>query len=76
MAATPARPRAVEEAMVGRPWSETTIRMAQVVMDKAFSPLSDMRASAAYRRTVARNLLLKCFLETNEEAALTRLVPA
>jgi len=45
-------------------------------MDNAFFPLSDMRASAAYRRTVARNLLLKCFLETTEEAALTRLVPA
>ena len=45
-------------------------------MDSAFSPLSDMRASAGYRRNVARNLLLKCFLETNEKAAVTRLVPA
>jgi xanthine dehydrogenase small subunit len=76
MAATPARAHMVEEALIGRPWTEATIRMAQVMMDKAFSPLSDMRASAAYRRTVARNLLLKCFLETNEEAAVTRLVPA
>jgi xanthine dehydrogenase small subunit len=76
MAATPARARTVEEALTGRPWTEATIRMAQLVMDSAFSPLSDMRASAAYRRTVARNLLLKCFLETSGEAALTRLVPA
>jgi xanthine dehydrogenase small subunit len=76
MAATPARARAVEDALTGRPWTEATVRMGQVVMDSAFSPLSDMRASAAYRRTVARNLLLKCFLETREEAALTRLVPA
>jgi xanthine dehydrogenase small subunit len=76
MAATPARARAVEDALIGRPWTEATIRMAQTVMDIAFSPLSDMRASAAYRRTVARNLLLKCFLETSEEAAVTRLVPA
>jgi xanthine dehydrogenase small subunit len=76
MAATPARATAVEEALTGRPWTEPTIRMAQVIMDKAFSPLSDMRASAAYRRTVARNLLLKCFLETREEEAVTRLVPA
>jgi xanthine dehydrogenase small subunit len=50
--------------------------MAQVAMDDAFSPLSDMRASAAYRRIVARNLLQKCFLETSEGAAATRLVPA
>jgi xanthine dehydrogenase small subunit len=76
MAATPARARAVEDVLTGRKWTEATIRMAQAVMDDAFSPLSDMRASAAYRRTVARNLLLKCFLETSEEAAVTRLVPA
>ena len=76
MAATPIRPVAVEEALQDRPWTPATIRMAQAVMDNAFTPLSDMRASAAYRRTVARNLLLKCFVETTEEAALTRLVPA
>ena len=76
MAATPARPDAVEKALTGRPWTEATIRTAQAVMDNAFAPLSDMRASAAYRRTVARNLLLKCFLETSGEAAVTRLVPA
>ena len=76
MAATPARPVAVEEALTGRPWTEATVRSAQNVMDAAFSPLSDIRASAAYRRTVARNLLLKCFLETSQEAVVTRLVPA
>ena len=76
MAATPARARTVEGFLTGRPWTEATIRVAQGVMDDAFSPLSDMRASAAYRRTVARNLLLKCFLETSGEAAVTRLVPA
>jgi xanthine dehydrogenase small subunit len=76
MAATPARARAVEDVLIGRPWTEATVRMAQEIMDKAFSPLSDMRASGVYRRTVARNLLFKCFLETSEEAAVTRLVPA
>jgi xanthine dehydrogenase small subunit len=75
MAATPARAHAVEEALTGRPWTATNIRTAQLVMDNAFSPLSDMRASASYRRTVARNLLLKCFLETSEEAVVTRLAP-
>jgi xanthine dehydrogenase small subunit len=52
------------------------VRNAQVVMDSALSPLSDMRASALYRRTVARNLLMKCFLETCGEAAVTRLALA
>jgi xanthine dehydrogenase small subunit len=76
MAATPVRARAVEAVLTGRPWTDATIRMAQGAMDTAFSPLSDMRASATYRTTIARNLLLKCFLETSEEAAVTRLVPA
>ena len=76
MSATPARATPVEEALIGCPWTASTIQAAQSAMDNAFSPLSDMRASAAYRRTVARNLLLKCFVETSEEAAVTRLAPA
>jgi xanthine dehydrogenase small subunit len=76
MAATPVRVRAVEEALVGRPWTEATVRLAQAVLDGALTPLSDMRASAGYRRTVARNLLFKCFLETGATTAVTRLVPA
>ncbi len=76
MAATPVRAHTMEAALTGRPWTEATVRMGQAAMDEAFSPLSDMRASAAYRRVVARNLLLKCFLETSGKAAATRLVPA
>jgi xanthine dehydrogenase small subunit len=76
MAATPARALSVEAALNGRPWTEATVRIAQPIMDTAFTPLSDMRASAGYRRAVARNLLWKCFLETSGEAATTRLVPA
>ena len=47
-------------------------------LDTEFSPISDMRAGAAYRRMVARNLLYKCFLETcAPEPMRTRLtVPA
>jgi xanthine dehydrogenase small subunit len=76
MAATPARPIAVEQALIGRPWTAATIHAAQAALDHAFTPLSDMRASAAYRRTVARNLLMKLYLETSEGAAATRLVSA
>ena len=76
MAATPMRLRPVEDALIGRAWAEPTVRMAQSVLDGSMTPLSDWRASAAYRRTVARNLLLKFFLETNKEAAVTRLVSA
>jgi xanthine dehydrogenase small subunit len=76
MAATPVRVTAAEEALTGRLWSAAAVRMAQSILDSAMAPLSDMRASAEYRRTVARNLLMKFYLETTEEAAVTRLAMA
>ncbi len=63
MAATPARALRAEAALIGRPWTEPTIRTAMDALDTDFTPLSDMRASATYRRTVGRNLLMKLFLE-------------
>ena len=47
-----------------------------MVMDDSFSPPVRHARQRLYRRTVARNLLLKCYLETSAEAALTRLMPA
>lgn len=76
MAATPLRLASVEAALIGRLWTEATLRSAQELLDSAMQPLSDMRASAAYRRIVARNLLMKFFLETSGQAAVTRLAPA
>ncbi|MCU0908771.1 MAG: xanthine dehydrogenase small subunit [Rhodobacteraceae bacterium] len=62
MAATPRRARAVEAVLIGRPWTEATIRAAMGVFADDYQPISDMRASAAYRQTVARNLLLRAWL--------------
>jgi xanthine dehydrogenase small subunit len=77
MAATPARARATEQTLLGQMWSEASVQAAMEVLDTEFSPLSDMRASAAYRRIVARNLLYKCFLETAApESEPTRLMVA
>ncbi len=64
MAATPKRARAVEEALRGKPWTEDTVEAANGAYDADFSPLSDMRASAEYRTLVAKNLLLRFFMET------------
>jgi xanthine dehydrogenase small subunit len=75
MAATPLRLVPIETHLVGRVWSEATLVEAQDMLDRSMSPLSDMRASALYRRTIARNLLKKFFLETSGEAAVTRLEP-
>jgi xanthine dehydrogenase small subunit len=77
VAATPARARRAEAALLGQPWSEATVQAAMAALDSDFAPISDMRASAAYRRSVTRNLLYKLFLETTAAAPRTRLeVPA
>lgn len=62
MAGIPARARAAEAALRGKPFSEASIRDAMAALAEDFSPLSDMRASAHYRLTVARNLLLRFYL--------------
>ncbi|MEO8243812.1 MAG: xanthine dehydrogenase small subunit [bacterium] len=61
MAGIPKRAAAVEAALLGRAWSEATVRTAMAEMTKDFQPLSDMRASADYRMLGARNLLLRYF---------------
>lgn len=64
--ATPTRAPGAEAALLGQAWTEAIIRNAMTALDQDFSPISDMRASAWYRRTAARNLLMKLFLETSE----------
>jgi len=49
VAATPLRAVATEDALVGRPWSETTVRAAAAVLAGEGTPMDDHRASAAYR---------------------------
>jgi xanthine dehydrogenase small subunit len=72
MAAIPRRATTVEEALTGRPWTAETLRAAMAALDAAFTPLSDMRASADYRTLVARNLLLKFYLEHPAETEAAR----
>jgi xanthine dehydrogenase small subunit len=68
MAATPKRAPATEAALAGKPWSEATARAAMAALAADYTPLTDMRASADYRATVARNLLYRFFLETRPVA--------
>jgi xanthine dehydrogenase small subunit len=69
MAAIPKRARACEAALAGKPWTEQSVASVLPLLDAEFTPLSDMRASAAYRRLVARNLLRKFQIETAAEGA-------
>jgi xanthine dehydrogenase small subunit len=63
MAAIPKRAAAVEAALAGQPWNEATIEAAGAAFAEDFTPISDMRASAAYRLGAARALLRRYFLE-------------
>jgi xanthine dehydrogenase small subunit len=72
MAATPRRAAACERALVGRPWTEAAVCGAMQALDGDFTPLTDMRASAAYRRQAARNLLYRFWLETSGQQVATR----
>jgi xanthine dehydrogenase small subunit len=76
MAATPIRVEAVERALTGQAWTEANLRGAMNLLDTTLTPISDMRASADYRRMVARNLLFKFWLETASPTTRTRLESA
>jgi xanthine dehydrogenase small subunit len=68
MAAVVQRAATAEAALRGQPWSPATLAAAQAALARDFTPLDDMRASAAYRLRVARNLLQKFWLETRPAA--------
>jgi xanthine dehydrogenase small subunit len=71
VAATPKRAPATERALVGQPWTEATARAAMAALASDYTPLTDMRASAAYRAQIAQNLLYRFFLETRPDRPLS-----
>ena len=64
MAATVRRAAQAEAALLGQPWTEASVRAAQAALAHDFAPLTDMRASSAYRLQVAQNLIQRLWLET------------
>jgi xanthine dehydrogenase small subunit len=70
MAATVQRAAHAEAALAGRPWSQASVRAAQQALSQDFTPMSDLRASAAHRLQVARNLLQRFWLETRADDPL------
>ncbi|WP_091999296.1 xanthine dehydrogenase small subunit [Polaromonas sp. OV174] len=64
VAATPVRARKTQAALLGQPWSQATVQQAMGTLRAEFSPISDMRASAAYRLQVLGNLLQRYWLES------------
>ena len=82
VAATPARARQAEAVLEGQAWSEAAANAAATALRAQFQPISDMRASAAYRREVLGNLMQRFWLETQgtsdinlERYTLTQVAP-
>jgi xanthine dehydrogenase small subunit len=74
MAATPKRADNAERALAGVSLDQpASWEAARGALSKDFTPLTDMRASAAYRMTVAANLLQKALMEIAGAGAPTRI---
>ncbi|OCP17812.1 MULTISPECIES: xanthine dehydrogenase small subunit [unclassified Ensifer] len=69
MAGTPKRAATVESALIGKPWTEETVRAAQAAFEADYQPLSDWRATSTYRMLAAKNLLMRFLLETSGQPA-------
>ena len=70
MAATPKRAALTEAVLNGKLWDEALVRTAMDALTQDFAPLSDMRASSAYRMKIAQNLLYRYWLENRAAAPL------
>ena len=74
MAATPKRAEKAERALAGASLDlPATWGRAREAINEDFTPLTDMRATAAYRKTVAANLLEKALTEISGASAPTRI---
>jgi xanthine dehydrogenase small subunit len=63
MAATPQRARACEQALIGADLSGAGVEPAVAALLTDFQPITDFRASQAYRQRVAGNLVRKLVAE-------------
>jgi len=74
MAATPKRPANAETALVGARLDDRASWLpALAALENDFTPLTDQRASAAYRMSVAQNVLEKALIEIAGSSAPTRI---
>ena len=66
VAAMPARALQTERALLGQPWNAETIQSVLPILSREFTPISDVRGSAEYRRGLITSLLEKFFAEGSE----------
>lgn len=65
MAGIPKRAVHVEQALTGKKWNIDTVNSTYDQWSLDYQPLTDLRASAEYRLSVARNLLVRYYHDLN-----------
>ena len=68
VAALPARALKTEAALLGKVWSDETIQSALPVLQTEFTPISDVRGTAAYRSGLITSLLEKFYAGESERS--------
>ncbi|KEO51232.1 xanthine dehydrogenase small subunit [Thioclava pacifica] len=75
MAGIPKRAAALEVALDGQPFTEAAIMAALPALEQDFTPLSDMRASDAYRMEAAKAMLIRYVREAQGETSILEVQP-
>jgi xanthine dehydrogenase small subunit len=75
MSGTPKRAKAAEAALVGAEWSAASFAAAATALTDDFAPLTDMRASAAYRMEGAQGMLRRYWQERQGAAGILEVAP-
>jgi len=70
MAGIPARAPGCEAALNGQAWTAATVEAAAQALAEDYTPLDDLRGSAAYRRKAAANLLRRLWAEQSEPVSV------
>ncbi|MEO7299034.1 MAG: xanthine dehydrogenase small subunit, partial [Verrucomicrobiota bacterium] len=69
VAATTVRAKKTEAALLGKIWNAETVSEVLPVLAQEFTPISDVRGSAVYRRGLITSLFQKFYFEGSESAA-------
>ena len=70
MAPIPKRAINCEKTLVNSSLSEESFNKAMKKLERDFAPIDDVRASKSYRMEIAKNLLIKCFLEIKNRKSI------
>ncbi|MGB0252638.1 MAG: FAD binding domain-containing protein, partial [Paracoccaceae bacterium] len=76
MAGIPKRAKHVEACLTGQKWDMNSIKASHDQWSQDFKPLTDLRASADYRLSVARNLLTRYFYDLSDNPTTIQEVSA